>query len=183
MSFYLQYSWYTEFSKKFSWIKLLGLCCGGVYYLFFTLDAKCSVTVMFICLNCTITHSYTHCVVSVLASGHLAFYVQGTVYPFRSLYVLKGCMGHAHKALWIKKSRPTLYERCKWRQNGTERIKRHTGTRKKGTYSLLKQNDNTPCVSFVYKTSYSVEYTQMHQYQHQHQYKQTNYINRTRSST
>lgn len=33
------------------------MCCGGVYYLLFTLDAKCGVTVMFICLNCTITHT------------------------------------------------------------------------------------------------------------------------------
>lgn len=29
------------------------MCCGDVYYLLFTLDAKCGVTVMFICLNCT----------------------------------------------------------------------------------------------------------------------------------
>lgn len=135
MSFYLQFSWYTKISKKFSWIKLLVLCCGGVYYLLFTLDVKCGVTVMFICLNCTSnTQSQQLLHVCVLRTIVVSLSVlQNQWFISRGFYVLQGCMGHAHKAQSTKTAAPavaacTISNNKKLRPNPCERYVCGNGT-------------------------------------------------------
>lgn len=74
------------------------------------------------------------------------------------MYLKKGCMGHAHNSHCklkpaCKNVRPKSYENTTEWQNGTERIKWHTGTRKKGTRFTFGNKTIIPHVClFVYKT-------------------------------